>query len=35
MKRICSIISGGDYSLLTDIDKSEYIIACDKGYEYA
>lgn len=35
MSRICGIISGGVYSPLTDIDKCEYVIACDKGYEYA
>lgn len=35
MERICAIISGGTFSPLTDIDKSDFIIACDKGYEYA
>lgn len=35
MSRICGIISGGVYSPLTDIEKCEYVIACDKGYEYA
>lgn len=35
MNRICAIISGGAFAPLTDIEKSEFIIACDKGYEYA
>ena len=30
----CAIISGGDFAPLTDIGECEYIIACDKGYEY-
>lgn len=35
MTNICAIISGGDLSPLTDIGKANFIIACDKGYEYA
>ena len=35
MKRICAIISGGEFSPLEGIDRAEYVIACDKGYEYA
>jgi len=35
MNKLCSIISGGDFSSLDDIEKSDFIIACDKGYEYA
>ena len=35
MSKLCSIISGGDFSSLDDIEKSDFIIACDKGYEYA
>ena len=35
MDKICAIISGGTFSPLTDIEKANFIIACDKGYEYA
>lgn len=35
MKKICAIISGGDYSPLENIEKADFIIACDHGYEYA
>lgn len=35
MNKLCSIISGGNFSPLDDIKKSNFIIACDKGYEYA
>ena len=35
MSKICGIISGGMYSPLKNIDKCDYVIACDKGYEYA
>ena len=34
MKSICSIVSGGPFSNLDDIENSDFIIACDKGYEY-
>ncbi|MCR4671636.1 MAG: thiamine diphosphokinase [Lachnospiraceae bacterium] len=34
MKR-CVIISGGEYSPSVKINENDYIIACDKGYEYA
>ena len=34
MKSICSIVSGGPYSNLDGIEKSNFIIACDKGYEH-
>lgn len=35
MPNICAIISGGEYSPLADIAQANFIIACDKGYEYA
>ena len=35
MSKICAIISGGNFSPLLNIENSDYIIACDKGYEYA
>lgn len=35
MKKRCIIISGGEYSPVTDIKKSDFVIACDKGFEYA
>ena len=35
MKKRCIIISGGEYSPITDINNEDFIIACDKGYEYA
>jgi len=35
MSRHCAIISGGHFSPLTDIETADYIIACDKGYQYA
>lgn len=35
MSKLCSIISGGNFSPLDDIEKSDFIISCDKGYEYA
>lgn len=35
MEKICSIISGGDFAPLTGIEKSDFIIACDKGLDYA
>ena len=35
MKKICARISGGEFSPLTDIETADFIIACDKGYEYA
>lgn len=35
MDRICAIISGGEFSTLTGIENAGFIIACDKGFEYA
>ena len=35
MSKRCIIISGGEYSPITDIKNEDFIIACDKGYEYA
>lgn len=35
MDKLCAIISGGEYSPMTDIGECEYVIACDRGYEYA
>lgn len=35
MDKICAIISGGDFSPLDCIENADFIIACDKGYEYA
>lgn len=35
MGKICAVISGGEYSGLDGIEKANYIIACDKGFEYA
>ncbi len=35
MNKLCSIIAGGDFSPLHNIKKSDFIIACDKGYKYA
>lgn len=32
---ICAIISGGEYNTLTEIEKADFIICCDKGLEYA
>ena len=31
----CVIISGGDYDDTVEINAGDYVIACDKGYEYA
>lgn len=33
--KTCAIISGGDFAPLSDIEKADFIIVCDKGYEYA
>ena len=33
--KTCAIISGGDFSLLNGIENAEFIIVCDKGYDYA
>lgn len=30
----CAIVSGGPFSPLEYIEKSDFVIACDKGYEY-
>lgn len=35
MNDFCAIISGGEYSPLDNIENACYVIACDKGYEYA
>ena len=34
MKKTWAIVAGGKFSPLRDIEKCEYIIACDLGYEY-
>ncbi len=34
-EKICAIISGGAFSPLTDIEKTDFVIACDKGCAYA
>jgi len=34
VKSICAIVSGGPFSTLEGIKNSDFIIACDKGYEY-
>ena len=34
-KNRCVIISGGDYDDAVEINGDDYVIACDKGYEYA
>lgn len=34
MEKPWAIVSGGQFSPLTDIEKCGYIIACDKGYAY-
>ena len=33
--KICAIISGGERSPFTDIEQADFIIACDRGIEYA
>lgn len=33
--KLCAIISGGDFSPLSGIENSDFVIACDKGLEYA
>lgn len=35
MEKRCLIISGGEFSPIEDYTDSDYVIACDKGYEYA
>lgn len=35
MARTCLIISGGQYHPLTDLPPGDFVIACDRGYEYA
>lgn len=32
---ICAVISGGEYAPMTGIEECKYVIACDKGFEYA
>lgn len=34
MEKVCAIVSGGPFSNFDGIEKSDFIIACDKGYEY-
>ncbi|MCR4719476.1 MAG: thiamine diphosphokinase [Firmicutes bacterium] len=34
MDKVCAIISGGTFSPLNGIKNADFIIACDKGYEY-
>lgn len=33
--KICAIISGGTFSVFDKIEKASFVIACDKGLEYA
>ena len=35
MSGLCAIISGGDFSPLDGIDEADFVIACDRGFEYA
>ncbi len=35
MKKTCVIISGGEYSPICDVPEGSFVIACDKGVEYA
>ena len=35
MSARCVIISGGEFSPISEIYTDDYVIACDKGYEYA
>ncbi len=35
MNKTCAIISGGEFAPLSDIEKADFVIVCDKGYEYA
>lgn len=35
MEKACAIISGGEYAPMEDISECAYVIACDRGYEYA
>lgn len=35
MEKRCLIITGGEFSPVEDYTDSDYVIACDKGYEYA
>lgn len=35
MKKICAIITGGEYCPLRNIKEASFVIACDKGYSYA
>ena len=34
MEKTWAIVCGGQYSPLRDLGDCEYIIACDRGYEY-
>ncbi len=35
MKGVCAIISGGEYSPLSGIENADFVIVCDRGYDYA
>ena len=36
MEKICLLISGGEYAgIPEDMKKAEYVIACDRGWQYA
>ena len=35
MKQHCAIISGGRFSELSGFEAADFVIACDKGVEYA
>ena len=35
MKKRCLIISGGEFCEIKDYTDSDFVIACDRGYEYA
>lgn len=35
MEKRCVIVSGGEYDLFPELNKDDFIIACDKGYSYA
>jgi thiamine pyrophosphokinase len=35
VRSVCIIISGGEYDIIPEVQPGDYVIACDKGYEYA
>lgn len=35
MKGLCAVISGGSFSPLDGIENADFIIVCDRGYDYA